>query len=73
MKIEAQLRDGEVMVTPIAFAEAVIAWWLDPDAMGVRKLFQDRKGLEEVVEYLNTFCRHHPIRDYEPVMSADKL
>ena len=73
MKIEARLREDEIMVTPIAFAEAVIDWWMAPDEMGICKLFQDRKGLEEVVEYLNTFCRHHPCRDYEPSRSAEEI
>lgn len=72
MKIETHLRDDEMMVTPIAFAEAVIEWWMghcnDPETAVIQ-----RRVMGEMVDYLNVFCRHHPCRDYEPARSAEEI
>ncbi len=66
MKIEAHLRDDEMMVTPIAFAEAVIDYFMGADC-DIRLGYHGRKKLGEVIDYLHVFACHHPLRDYEPM------
>lgn len=70
MKIEAHMREDERMVTPIAFAEAVIDWWMgqcnDPETADVQ-----RRGMGEMVQYLGVFCDHHPLYEYEEMICQD--
>lgn len=70
MKIETHLRDDEMMVTPIAFAEAVIAYWMgNCDTPEVAE-FQ-RRGMGEMIDHLIVFRQNHPLREYEEMLCQD--
>ena len=70
MKIEVHLRNDEMVVTPIAFAEAVIEWWMgccnDPETAEVQ-----RRGMGEMIQYLDVFCEHHPVYEYKEMICQD--
>ena len=70
MKIETHLRDDEMMVTPIAFAEAVIACWMGNCDTPEVAVFQ-RRGMGEMVDHLVVFCQNHPLREYEEMICQD--
>ena len=69
MWIEVTMTE-EDMVTPISFAEAVINWWMgncnDPE-----EALRQRKGLGEMVGYLQVFCESHPGYEYEEMVCRD--
>lgn len=72
MKIEAHMRDDEIMVTPIAFAEAVIDYFMEADR-DIRIGYYGRKELGEMIDYLQVFACHHPLRDYKPIDEDERL
>lgn len=70
MKIGVHLSEGEAMVTSIGFAEAVIDWWMgycdDPETAEIQ-----RRGMGEMVQYLEVFCDHHPVYEYKEMICQD--
>lgn len=69
MKIEAILRTDEPNVTPMAFAEAVIRYFMD-DATDPESAFLAVKALDEIECYLKVFNVHHPAYEYEEMING---